>query len=150
MERHHMASLKILMCQLKKVFFFFFLLLFVCVLIWSFLKREIHWSCGIKKDKKWGHGNKMSFKKLKEQVEFTTEFFSHLFWFTFELNILFLFCSNLGCTHTLMGRSRILPLINGPDKAMRNHSERAAINTPIQVCGWNDEWYFDSKWFDWT
>ena len=36
------------------------------------------------------------------------------------------------CTRTLMGRYRPLPLINAPSRADRKHSERAAINTPIQ------------------
>ena len=36
-----------------------------------------------------------------------------------------------GHTRTLMGRYRLLPGING-SPAMRAHSERAAINTPIQ------------------
>lgn len=36
------------------------------------------------------------------------------------------------CTRTLMGRYRPLPLINSRVRSERKHSERAAINTPIQ------------------
>jgi DNA polymerase-1 len=36
------------------------------------------------------------------------------------------------CTRTLMGRYRPLPLINSRSKSEMKHSERAAINTPIQ------------------
>jgi len=36
------------------------------------------------------------------------------------------------CTRTLMGRYRPLPLINSRNKGEMRHSERAAINTPIQ------------------
>ena len=38
-----------------------------------------------------------------------------------------------GATRTLMGRYRGLPDINARNGAARSHSERAAINTPIQV-----------------
>ena len=37
-----------------------------------------------------------------------------------------------GCTRTLMGRYRELPEINSRNFMARGHSERAAINTPIQ------------------
>lgn len=37
-----------------------------------------------------------------------------------------------GFTTTLLGRRRILPHINSTDRYWRGHSERAAINTPIQ------------------
>ncbi|GLC47437.1 hypothetical protein PLESTM_002074200, partial [Pleodorina starrii] len=33
---------------------------------------------------------------------------------------------------TLLGRTRPLPNINSPDRKLRGHSDRAAINTPIQ------------------
>jgi DNA polymerase-1 len=36
------------------------------------------------------------------------------------------------CSRTLMGRYRPLPLINSPIKSEQKHSERAAINTPVQ------------------
>jgi DNA polymerase-1 len=36
------------------------------------------------------------------------------------------------CTRTLMGRYRPLPLINSRSRSESKHSERAAINTPIQ------------------
>jgi DNA polymerase-1 len=36
------------------------------------------------------------------------------------------------CTRTLMGRYRPLPFINSRNKGEQKHSERAAINTPIQ------------------
>jgi DNA polymerase-1 len=37
-----------------------------------------------------------------------------------------------GYSRTLMGRYRLLRGINGRDRGMRGHMERAAINTPIQ------------------
>ena len=37
-----------------------------------------------------------------------------------------------GYSRTLMGRYRLLKGINGRDRAVRSHMERAAINTPIQ------------------
>jgi DNA polymerase I len=37
-----------------------------------------------------------------------------------------------GYTRTLMGRYRRLPEINSRERGLKNHSERAAINTPIQ------------------
>ncbi|PRP82180.1 hypothetical protein PROFUN_10451 [Planoprotostelium fungivorum] len=37
-----------------------------------------------------------------------------------------------GWTRTLMGRYRLLPDINSSKVALRNHSQRAAINTPLQ------------------
>ena len=39
---------------------------------------------------------------------------------------------NSGYTRTLMGRYRLLKGINGRDRPLRSHLERAAINTPIQ------------------
>lgn len=36
--------------------------------------------------------------------------------------------------HTLLGRPRHLPDINSSNKLLRSHMERAAINTPVQVC----------------
>ncbi|KAA0167896.1 hypothetical protein FNF31_00224 [Cafeteria roenbergensis] len=37
-----------------------------------------------------------------------------------------------GATRTLMGRYRDLPEITSPNRGLRGHAERAAINTPIQ------------------
>uniref|UniRef100_A0A2P2LDZ8 DNA-directed DNA polymerase n=3 Tax=Rhizophora mucronata TaxID=61149 RepID=A0A2P2LDZ8_RHIMU len=37
-----------------------------------------------------------------------------------------------GLVHTLLGRSRRFPLMKNASRAIRNHIERAAINTPVQ------------------
>jgi len=37
-----------------------------------------------------------------------------------------------GATRTLMGRYRDLPGVNSPNRGIRGHAQRAAINTPIQ------------------
>ncbi|CAN1318670.1 DNA polymerase I A, chloroplastic/mitochondrial [Linum perenne] len=38
-----------------------------------------------------------------------------------------------GCVHTLLGRARHFPSMKHMSRAQRNHIERAAINTPVQV-----------------
>lgn len=38
-----------------------------------------------------------------------------------------------GCVHTLLGRARQFPSLAHTSRAHRNHIERAAINTPVQV-----------------
>lgn len=38
-----------------------------------------------------------------------------------------------GCVHTLLGRARTFPSTKDATPSHRNHIERAAINTPIQV-----------------
>lgn len=38
-----------------------------------------------------------------------------------------------GCVHTLLGRARRFPSLTRATRAQKNHIERAAINTPVQV-----------------
>eukprot|EP01125_Pyxidicula_operculata_P012309 TRINITY_DN4036_c0_g3_i1.p1 TRINITY_DN4036_c0_g3~~TRINITY_DN4036_c0_g3_i1.p1 ORF type:complete len:1154 (-),score=245.82 TRINITY_DN4036_c0_g3_i1:8-3469(-) len=42
------------------------------------------------------------------------------------------YAKHTGCTRTLLGRYRPLPQINSTNKRFASHSERAAINTPLQ------------------
>ena len=38
------------------------------------------------------------------------------------------------CVHTLLGRARHFPSMDSVSNAQKGHIERAAINTPVQVC----------------
>lgn len=38
-----------------------------------------------------------------------------------------------GCVYTLLGRARRFPSFKSVSRSQRNHIERAAINTPVQV-----------------
>jgi hypothetical protein len=58
---------------------------------------------------------------------------NHFFFFFFPIGSKRLIDFGIECTRTLVGRYRKLPFINSKDKKLQKHSERAAINTPIQV-----------------
>lgn len=46
------------------------------------------------------------------------------------------------CVRTLLGRARRFPSMKHATRAQKGHIERAAINTPVQVCSLTSFWPF--------
>lgn len=50
------------------------------------------------------------------------------------------------CVHTLLGRARQFPSVANATNSQKGHIERAAINTPVQVCPF---FHFHAPYLSW-